>query len=73
MGRIRPVKSQAIIKILTKYYGFSLTRIRGRHGHLEDGKGKHTTILLNEELRTSMIKYILDDTNLEWEDIEKYL
>jgi predicted RNA binding protein YcfA (HicA-like mRNA interferase family) len=73
MGRLRPVKSEAIIKILTKYYGYNLTRIRGRHAHLEDKNGHYTTVLLNEELRQSLIKLILRDTCLEWGDIEKYL
>ena len=73
MGRLRPVKSDVLLKILQKYYGYSARMGSGRHVILQ-GSGGHTTVIqLNLELRRGMVKKILNQTDLKWEDIEKHL
>ena len=73
ISKIRPIKSSALITILTKYYGYEHIGTRGSHAHFKDGKGHKTTVLLYYELYPKVIKWILADTGLEWEDIERYL
>jgi predicted RNA binding protein YcfA (HicA-like mRNA interferase family) len=58
---------------LTKHYGYVYIRTKGSHAYFEDGKGHRTTVLLYYELWPKAIKFILDSTDLKWEDIEKYL
>lgn len=73
MGRLRPVKSGALLKILQKYYGYSARMGSGRHIILQDSSGHTTVIQLNLELGKGMVKKILNQTSLKWDDIEKYL
>jgi hypothetical protein len=40
---------------------------------LKDNLDHRTTVLLYPELYIKVIKWVLRDTGLEWDDIEKYL
>jgi predicted RNA binding protein YcfA (HicA-like mRNA interferase family) len=62
-----------LIKILMKHYGYVYIGTRGSHAHLEDSLGHKTTILLYPELYPKVIKWVLSDTGLSWEDIERYI
>ena len=73
MARITPTESRLILKALTKHFGYKAVRMKGDHVQLEDSKGHHTTIIANQELRQSMIKLILKDTGLEWDELKRYL
>ena len=73
MGRLRPMKSSAVIKILTAHYGYTYIGTKGSHAHFKNASGRKTTIPLYHELYPKMIRLILHDTDLNWEDIEKYL
>ena len=71
--RVRPIKSSELLKILQKYYGYSARQGRGDHIVLFDNNGHHTVIQAGKELRANIIRAILREMELEWEDIEKYL
>ena len=73
MSRLRPLKSPVLLKILQKYYGYSARMGSGRHVILQDSNGHTTVIQLNLELGRGIVKKILNQTGLQWEDIEKYL
>ena len=62
-----------LINILVKRYGYEYIGTRGSHAHLKDNLGHKTTVLLYPELYPKVIKWVLRDTGLEWEDIERYL
>ncbi len=70
---MRPIKSSELLKILQKNYGYFARQGRGDHVVLFDNKGHHTVIQAGKELRTNIIRAILRETELNWEDIEKYL
>lgn len=73
MPRLRPLKSHLLIKILQKYYGYNARAGSGRHIVLQDSAGHTTVIQLSMELGKGVLKKILDQTGLKWEDLEKYL
>jgi len=61
------------LKILQRYYGYSARQGRGDHIVLFDAKGHHTVIQARKELRPNIVSAILRETELSWEDIERYL
>ena len=71
--KIRPVKSIELLKILQSHYGYSARRGRGDHVVLFDSKGHHTVIQAGKELRSNIVSAILRETELRWEDVERYL
>ena len=73
MPKLRPIKSSELIKILTKHYGYEYIGTKGSHAHFRDKSGHKTIIPLYYELYPKIIKLILEDTGLGWEDIERYL
>lgn len=73
MSRLRPIKSQELLKILQKYYSYTARMGNGRHVILQDDRGHTTVIQANFELGKNVLKKILNQTGLQWEDIEKYL
>ena len=73
MPKLRPIKSSVLIGILTKNYGYVYIGTKGSHAHFKDSSGHKTTIVRYYELYPKIIKLILHDTGLKWEDIEKYL
>jgi predicted RNA binding protein YcfA (HicA-like mRNA interferase family) len=63
-----------IIQLLVKYYGYSAKSRKGSHVWLIDDKGHRTTVLAsNERVNLYNYKWILKQTELNEEDIEKYL
>ncbi len=74
MGALRPVKPLKLLKVLQQYYGYSARQGHGDHVVLFDQKGHHTVIqTAQKELRQQIMKKILNQTGLQWGDIEKYL
>lgn len=73
MSRLRPIKSYELLKILQKHYGYAARMGNGRHIILQDDKGHTTVIQANYNLGKNVLKKILNQTGLRWEDIEKYL
>jgi predicted RNA binding protein YcfA (HicA-like mRNA interferase family) len=74
MGALRPIKPSKLLKILQEHYGYSARQGRGDHVVLFDQNGHHTVIqMAQKELRQQIISMILKQTNLKWEDIERYL
>ncbi len=73
MSRLRPLKSPLLIKVLQKYYGYNARSGSGRHIVLQDSDGHTTVIQLNMELGKGILKKILNQTDLKWKEIEKYL
>lgn len=71
--RLRPVKSTELLKILQKYYSYSARQGKGDHIILFDNKGHTTVIQTQKELRPQIVRAILRETELNWEDVEKYL
>ncbi len=63
-----------IARILIKYYGYLAKSRKGRHVWLIDSNGHRVTILAtNEQVNMHNYKSILKQTELNEEDIEKYL
>lgn len=63
-----------IIQLLMKYYGYYVKSRKGSHVWLADAKGHRTTVLAsNEQVNMHNYKSILRQTELNIEDIEKYL
>lgn len=73
MPKLRPIKSSDLIRILTRHYGYVYLGTKGSHAHFKDGSGHKTTIPIYYELYPKIIKLVLEDTNLSWDDLEKYL
>jgi predicted RNA binding protein YcfA (HicA-like mRNA interferase family) len=73
MARLRPVKSHLLIKILQNNFGYIARSGSGRHIVLQDSNGHTTVIQLNLELGKGVLKKILNQTGLKWEEIERYL
>ncbi len=73
MGKLRPIKSSDLTRILTKYYSYVYIGTKGSHAHFKGPQGNKTTIPLYLELYPKIIGLILKDTGLKWEDLEKYL
>lgn len=73
MSRLRPIKSHDLLRILQKYYNYTARMGNGRHIILQDDKGHTTVVQANLELGRNVLKKILKQTGLKWEDIEKYL
>ncbi|MDE1865274.1 MAG: hypothetical protein KGH94_01380 [Candidatus Micrarchaeota archaeon] len=73
MPRLRPIKSLVLLKILQRYYGYSARQGKGDHIVLFDNLGHMTVIQSGKELRPNIIRSILRETGLSWEEIEKYL
>jgi predicted RNA binding protein YcfA (HicA-like mRNA interferase family) len=72
ISRLRPIKSVELLKILQKNYGYSARKGKGDHIILFDDK--HTTVVQTQkELRPRILRAILRETELSWEDIERYL
>ena len=67
------IKDITLVKVLTKYYGFSIYGRHGSHVKLRDMKG-HTTIVAihNEQIKQGTLNAILKQTGLEKEDVLKY-
>lgn len=63
-----------VLKILTKYYGYSIIRQKGSHIILKDGLGHRVTVPYhNKELSQYTLHQILKETGLSREEIQKYL
>lgn len=63
-----------IIQILVKHYGYGAKSRKGSHVWLADDKGHRTTVLAsNERVNLNNYKWIIKQTGLSEEDIEKYL
>ncbi len=67
------IKDTALVKILTKHYGFSIYGRHGSHVKLRDSEG-HTTIISihNEQIKQGTLNAILKQTGLKKEDILKH-
>lgn len=73
MGKYRPVKVNAFLKILKKSYNCEFVSIRGGHLKIERGYLHSTVVIHERELRPDQVKYILKDLSIEWEEFEKFL
>jgi len=73
MPRLRPIKSLVLLKVLQKHYGYSARQGKGDHIVLFDDMGHTTIIQSGKELRPNIIRSILRETGLSWEDVEQYL
>ncbi len=67
------IKDMALLKILSKHYGFRPLRQKGSHVFLTDGQHYTTIPYHNKELGEGILNKILDDCGLSKEDIIRYL
>ncbi len=73
ISKLRPIRSEILLKILQKYYGYAARQGKGDHIVLHDQKGHSTIVQSGKELRHHIVRLILKQTELKWEDIEKYI
>jgi predicted RNA binding protein YcfA (HicA-like mRNA interferase family) len=68
------IKDTALVKVLTKHYGFYIYGRHGSHVKFRDDKG-HTVIVSihNEDVKQGTLNAILRQSGLEKSDILKYV
>ncbi|MGZ8891121.1 MAG: type II toxin-antitoxin system HicA family toxin [Nitrososphaeraceae archaeon] len=62
-----------IIKILTKYYGFSLERQSGSHIQLKHLDGRRVTVPRHDPIKVGVMKAIIEQAKTTQEEFLKYL
>ena len=73
MARITPVHSRKVINALQRM-GFQVIRQKGSHVHMKNfATGKITTVKHSTDLWPNLIRKILRDINITWEELLKYL
>ena len=62
-----------ILKILTKYYGFSIERQSGSHIQLKHSDGRRLTVPRNDPIKIGVMKSIIEQAKTTQEEFLKYL
>ncbi|MFZ0221565.1 MAG: type II toxin-antitoxin system HicA family toxin [Candidatus Nitrosopolaris sp.] len=71
---LRNQKSRDVIKVLTKYYGFSVEEISGSHFQLKDPDGRRVTVPSHDKpLKPGSLKSIIIQAKATQEEFLKYL
>ena len=73
MSRLLPLKSSEIIRILLKL-GFEHIRQKGSHVFFRHPDGRTTVVPVHkgEDVGRGLIRKILQDIELSWEEFEKH-
>jgi predicted RNA binding protein YcfA (HicA-like mRNA interferase family) len=74
MTRLRPVPGRKLIAALERK-GFEVVRITGSHHvlHHEDGRRTVVPVHGSKEIKRGLLKAILHDCRLEWEELQHLL
>ena len=72
MSRLIPLKPIEVIRILERL-GFSRIRQRGSHIYMRHPDGRATVVPFHkgEDIGKGLLKKILQDTELAWEEFDK--
>ena len=72
--RLTPLKPSAVIRTLQKF-GFEIIRQRGSHIFFRHPDGRTTIVPYHkgEDIPRGLLRKILNDIEMEWEDFRKYL
>jgi predicted RNA binding protein YcfA (HicA-like mRNA interferase family) len=71
---LRNQKPHDVIKVLTKYYGFSIEAISGSHFQLKHPDGRRATVPKHDKpLKPSTLKTIIIQAQAIQEEFLKYL
>lgn len=62
-----------IIKVLTKYYGFSVERQSGSHIQLKHLDGRRLTVPRHDHIKVGVMKSIIEQAKTTQEEFTKYL
>ena len=73
MNKIRNQNHREIIKILTKYYGFSIERQSGSHIQLKHSDGRRVTVPRHDSIKVGVIKAIIEQSKTTQDEFLKYL
>ena len=76
MPGLKPVSGEAVIKVLSKQYGFSVSGQSGSHVRLSKATpgGKVGTVVpLHDELRIGTLRSVLKLGKIDPEDFARYL
>ena len=73
MSRLLPLKSTEIIRILSRL-GFERIRQKGSHIFFRHPDGRTTVVPMHkgEDVGRGLLRKILQDIELSWEEFEKY-
>ncbi len=61
------------MKVLTKYYGFSIERQSGSHIQLKHPDGRRLTIPRHDPIKVGVMKAIIEQAKTTQEELVKYL
>jgi len=62
-----------ILKILTKYYGFSIERQSGSHIQLKHSDGRRLTLPRHDPIKVGVMKSIIEQAKTTQQEFLKYL
>ncbi|MBI5873897.1 MAG: type II toxin-antitoxin system HicA family toxin [Candidatus Omnitrophica bacterium] len=73
MSRLIPLKASEVLRILSRL-GFERIRQKGSHIFLRHPDGRSTVVPMHkgEDIGRGLIRKILSDIEIIWEDFEKY-
>lgn len=73
MSRLTPLKAIQVIRILSKL-GFERIRQRGSHIYFRHPDGRATVVPFHkgEDISRGLMRKILQDIEIPWEDFEQY-
>jgi predicted RNA binding protein YcfA (HicA-like mRNA interferase family) len=70
---LRNHSSRDVLKVLTKYYGFSLERQSGSHYQLKHEDGRRVTVPRKDPIKLGTIKSIISQAKTTEEEFLKYI
>jgi predicted RNA binding protein YcfA (HicA-like mRNA interferase family) len=70
---LRNHNSREVIKVLTKYYGFSVNGQSGSHILLKHSDGRRVTVPRNDPIKEGTMKSIIQQAQTTKEEFLKYL
>ncbi|MGI9010497.1 MAG: type II toxin-antitoxin system HicA family toxin [Nitrososphaeraceae archaeon] len=62
-----------ILKVLTKYYGFSIERQSGSHLQLKHPDGRRLTVPRHDPIKIGVLKAIVEQAKTTQEEFLKYI
>ena len=74
MSRFHPIRSSKLIRAILRI-GFRLIRQKGSHVFLKHPDGRSTVVPVHkgEDIGRGLLRKILQDIEMNWEEFEKHL